>query len=228
MGRRNQSVKRKCAKEAAKMIKDGMTTGFGGGSTVQYLIEEVALSGKKIRAVTPSMDTEEVCNKYHIPVLSLSHVGHIDIAFDGCDELDRDLNAIKSCGGIHTREKIVAEMAEQYILLADESKFFEQLQFGYPITVEVLPCARTFVREKLEQMGAIVNERHCANKTGLTVTDDGNYLMEAEFKSTSEIEMLNQQLNEIPGLVGHALFYQVGTGAIIAGADDIRILKKER
>lgn len=221
-------MKQKCAKEAAKMIKDGMIIGFGGGSTVQYLIEEVALSGKKIQAVTPSMDTEEICNTYHIPVLSLSCVDHIDLAFDGCDELDRNLNAIKSCGGIHTREKIVAEMADQYFLLADESKFFEELQFHYPITVEVLPSARSYVGKRLEQLGGVVSERHCTNKTGLTITDDGNYLMEVEFKSVLDIEILNQKLNAIPGLVGHALFYQVGTGAIISGTDGIQILNKER
>ena len=212
-------MKKKCAIKAADMISDGMIVGLGGGSTVAFLIEELAKSGKQIQAVTPSMDTEELCKQHKIPVNALSVTEKIDIAFDGCDELDHELNALKSCGGIHTREKLVADMAKQYILLADEAKYQEQLQFTYPVTVEVLPCARFYVRRQLELLGAEVSERVCANKTGLTITDDGNYLMEAKFSEKPDVEKLNMQLDTMSGVVGHGLFYKKASGAIIAGKD---------
>lgn len=219
-------MKKKCAKEAAKMIKDGMIVGLGGGSTVGFLIEELAGAGKKIRAVTPSMDTEELCREHGIEVIPLSRIAKIDIAFDGCDELDEKFNALKSCGGIHTREKLVADMAEDYIMLADETKCYESLPFGYPVTVEVLPCARAYVKEQLQKLGAEVTERRCANKTGLTITDDGNYLMEAKFSKVENVEQFNNLLNAMSGVVGHGLFYQVASGAIIAGKSEVKILHK--
>ena len=131
-------MKQKCAEQAFEMIRDKITVGLGGGATVALLIRKIAGSGKQIRAVTPSQDTMELCMEYGIPVQPLEMTERIDIAFDGCDEVDRDLNALKSCGGIHTREKIMAAMADEYILLADENKFREKLEFNFPVTVEVM------------------------------------------------------------------------------------------
>ena len=122
-------MKQKCAKRAYEMIQDKMTVGLGGGSTVALLIREIAGGEKQIRAVTPSQDTMDLCVGYGIPVQPLEMTSRIDIAFDGCDEVDRELNALKSCGGIHTREKIMAAMADEYILLADEGKLKEKLEF---------------------------------------------------------------------------------------------------
>lgn len=210
-------MKRKCAQEAVSKIKDGMIIGLGGGSTVAFMIQEIKEKALKVQAVTPSMQTEALCLEAGIPVLPLSYVDEIDLAFDGCDELDHAYNALKSCGGIHTREKLVAAMAKEYWLLVDESKYFETLPFQYPVTVEVLPSARAYVKKQLTQMGAEVTERMCANKTGLTITDDGNYLMEAKFASVEDVEALNNKLNAMNGIVGHGLFYQVATNAIIVG-----------
>ena len=224
--RRDKSMKQQCAKAAAVLIKDNMIIGLGGGSTVGYLIEEIAQSGKNVQVVTPSMDTEELCRKHGLSVLPLGTVEKVDIAFDGCDELDQDFQALKSCGGIHTREKLVAAMAEQYILLADESKYFATLPFAYPVTIEVLPTARAYVKKQLLSMGAMVTERRCNNKTGLTLTDDGNYLMEAVWEQSIDIGKINQQLDRMVGIVGHGLFYNVVTGAIIVGTDTIQIINK--
>ena len=115
-------------------------------------------------------------------------------------------------------------MAEQYILLVDEEKYHETLPFAYPVAVEVLPCARAYVKAKLESLGAEVEERVCANKTGLTITDDGNYLMDARFSKTPDLQKLNEQLNAISGIVGHGLFYRKASKAVIAGKNDIRIV----
>ncbi|MDO5410236.1 MAG: ribose 5-phosphate isomerase A [Lachnospiraceae bacterium] len=221
-------MKKKCAEKAFEMIEDGMIVGLGGGSTVALLIEKLEKQKKNIRAVTPSQDTMELCMKHQIPLIPLEMTEQIDIAFDGCDELDQNLNALKSCGGIHTREKIAASMAKEYVLLGDESKLFPELKFQYPVTVEVIPSARKYVKKQLEQLGAKVTERRGSSKTGVAVSDDGNYLMEAAFskEEVEDVKALNQELNAIAGLVGHSLFYQIAARAVIAKTDGIDIIER--
>lgn len=219
-------MKKKCALEAVKLIENGMVVGFGGGSTVGFMIEEAARLGLEIEAVTPSMLTEELCRKHGIPVRTLAETEHVDIAFDGCDELDANFNALKSCGGIHTREKLVAAMADKYVLLADEAKFFPALQFNVPVAFEVLPAARSYVKRALAELGAEAAERYCSNKMGLTITDDGNYLMDAQFANVKNPQVLNKVLNNVQGVVNHSLFCELIDGAVIAGKDEIRVLWK--
>lgn len=221
-------MKQKCARKAFEMIKDGMTVGLGGGSTVAFLIQEIEKQNKPIRAVTPSQDTMELCMEHHIPLVPLELVDHIDIAFDGCDELDQNLNALKSCGGIHTREKIVASMAEDYVLLADEEKLKDKLAFQYPVTVEVIRPARKYVKKQLEAMGAVVTERRYGGKTGTLISDDGNYLMEAAFAQVEDTEKLFKELEGITGLVDHSLFYGIASKAVIAKKDTIDIIERKR
>ncbi|MGN0267727.1 MAG: ribose 5-phosphate isomerase A [Lachnospiraceae bacterium] len=218
-------MKQKCAAKAFEMIEDGMIVGLGGGSTVALLIREIEKQKKNICAVTPSQDTMELCVQHHIPMVPLEMVDHIDIAFDGCDELDRNLNALKSCGGIHTREKIVAAMATDYVLLADEGKLKEDLAFQYPVTVEIIRPARKYVQKRLEALGAVVTERRAGGKTGTMVSDDGNYLMEAAFSHVDDVEKLYHELEAITGLVEHSLFYGIASKAVIAKNDGIDIIE---
>lgn len=219
-------MKRKCAKLAYDMIQDGMIVGLGGGSTVALLIGELENNPKQIQAVTPSADTMELCLAHHIPLLPLEAVEQVDIAFDGCDEVDENLHALKSCGGIHTKEKIVAAMAKEYVLLADETKYFDSLPFGYPLTIEVVRSARAFVKKTLTEMGATVTERKADKKAGLVISDDGHYLMEATFSSVENVEELNAALNNVPGIVEHSLFSGVVTKAIVTGQDGFKIVDR--
>lgn len=220
-------MKKKCAQKAFSMIEDGMTVGLGGGQSIAFLIEELEKSEKMILAVTPSQDTLELCLKHQIPVRSLEMTDQIDIAFDGCDELDENLNALKSNGGIHTREKIVAAMAKNYILLADEQKYHKTLSFYHPITIEVIRSARAAVKKSLKNMGAGVIERHADKKAGFVISDDGNYLMDVRFSNHSSLDEINAKLNRIPGIVEHSLFYQIATKAIIASENGIKIVERK-
>ena len=222
------NMKQKCAELALEMIEDGMIIGLGGGSTVALLICEIEKHHKNIQAVTPSQDTLELCIQHHIPVLPIERVDRIDLAFDGCDELDQDFNALKSCGGIHTREKIVASMAKDYVLLADEKKWKKQLTFTYPVTIEVIRSAVSYVERCLRKMGAEVTLRRSEGKTGLLISDEGNYLMEARFCQVNNVEQLALKLDQIAGIVGHSLFYQIASKAIIAKIDGVEIREKEK
>ena len=135
--------------EALKLIKNNMTIGLGGGSTISYLVGYIKEAQLDVKVVTPSLSTAQSCIKNGLHLLPTWAVDHLDIAFDGCDEVDLKLNALKSGGAIHTKEKIIASMADDYVLLVDESKVFEQLPLNLPIALEVFPEALSYVTKKL-------------------------------------------------------------------------------
>lgn len=219
-------MKHKCAIKAFEMIEPGMTIGLGGGASVALLIRELEQHPKKVSAVTPSADTMELCRQSRIPVLPMEMTAHIDLAFDGCDALDYQLNALKSRGGIHTREKIMAAMAAEYILLADEGKLEERLAFSVPVAIEALPAAKAYVKTCLTDMGAAVTERRGDGKAGLVISDDGNYLLDASFSEAQDAQLLSNALDKMPGIVGHSLFHGMVSKAIIAGAQGVRVLER--
>ncbi len=103
-------MKKRCAEKAMEYIKNNSIIGLGGGSTIGYLIDFIKESGLNVKVVTPSFATEKLCHEKKIEILPLWSVNHIDTAFDGCDEIDFNLNALKSCGAINTKEKIIGQM----------------------------------------------------------------------------------------------------------------------
>lgn len=217
-------MKKKCALYASKLVKDGMVVGLGGGSTISYLIDYV--KDKDIKVVSPSSKTVLLAQQAGLTVLNTQYVDHVDIAFDGCDEVDSHLNALKSGGGIHTQEKIIASMADEYIVLVDESKFHETLTFQVPVVVEVLPKAYSIVKKKLEELNGIVEWRSALNKDGFLMSDEGNILLDVYFDGVQDIRLLNQTLLMMPGVVDTSLFVDILTGMILV--NDKGVFKKER
>lgn len=217
-------MKKKCALYASKLVKDGMVVGLGGGSTISYLIDYV--KDKDIKVVSPSSKTVLLAQKMGLTVLNTQYVDHVDIAFDGCDEVDSHLNALKSGGGIHTQEKIIASMADEYIVLVDESKFHETLAFKVPVVVEVLPKAYSVVKKKLEKLNGNVELRTASNKDGFLMSDEGNILLDVYFDGVQDIRLLNQTLLMMPGVVDTSLFVDILTGMVLV--NDKGVFKKER
>lgn len=217
-------MKKKCALYASKLVKDGMVVGLGGGSTISYLIDYV--KDKDIKVVSPSSKTVLLAQKMGLTVLNTQYVDHVDIAFDGCDEVDSHLNALKSGGGIHTQEKIIASMADEYIVLVDESKFHETLAFKVPVVVEVLPKAYSVVKKKLEKLNGNVELRTASNKDGFLMSDEGNILLDVYFDGVQDIRLLNQTLLMMPGVADTSLFVDILTGMILV--NDKGVFKKER
>lgn len=217
-------MKKKCALYASKLVKDGMVVGLGGGSTISYLIDYV--KDKDIKVVSPSSKTVLLAQQAGLTVLNTQYVDHVDIAFDGCDEVDSHLNALKSGGGIHTQEKIIASMADEYIVLVDESKFHETLTFQVPVVVEVLPKAYSIVKKKLEELNGIVEWRSASNKDGFLMSDEGNILLDVYFDGVQDVRLLNQTLLMMSGVVDTSLFVDILTGMILV--NDKGVFKKER
>lgn len=217
-------MKKKCALYASKLVKDGMVVGLGGGSTISYLVDYV--KDKDIKVVSPSSKTVLLAQKAGLTVLNTQYVDHVDIAFDGCDEVDSHLNALKSGGGIHTQEKIIASMADEYIVLVDESKFHETLAFKVPVVVEVLPKAYSIVKKKIEKLNGNVEWRTASNKDGFLMSDEGNLLLDVYFDGVQDIDLLNQTLLMMPGVVDTSLFVDIITGIIMIS--DKGVFKKEK
>lgn len=219
-------MKKKCALYASKLVKDGMVVGLGGGSTISYLIDYV--KDKDIKVVSPSSKTVLLAQKMGLTVLNTQYVDHVDIAFDGCDEVDSHLNALKSGGGIHTQEKIIASMAGEYIVLVDESKFHETLAFKVPVVVEVLPKAYSIVKKKIEKLNGNIELRTASNKDGFLMSDEGNILLDVYFDGVQDIRLLNQTLLMMPGVVDTSLFVDILTGMILVNDKGVFKRKKWR
>jgi len=109
---------------------------------IEYIKET---KGLKVKVVTPSAKTKMLCIKNGLEVTHTYSVDKVDLAFDGCDEVDEKLNALKSGGGIHTKEKLSAAMADEYILLVDNTKFVKTLTFKHPVVLEILEDALKYV-----------------------------------------------------------------------------------
>lgn len=222
-------MKQLCAKVALKYIKDGMCVGLGGGSTVGYLAEYLAKEERKITVVTPSDDTAELCKNLGLMVLSLEMTAHINIAFDGCDELDKELNALKANGAIHTKEKIIASMAEKYVLLIDESKFYDTLPLKDSVTLEVIPQSRNYVQAQIEKLGGKAVMRKSGAKADFVISDNGN-IMDTDFSNVATFagkpEELHKKLKQLTGVVETALFIDVVAFALRVCGDEVKVIEK--
>ena len=178
--------------------------------------------------VSASFNTHQLLLQKGFTVQSIADVAELDMYFDGCDQLDKNLNALKSGGGIHTREKLLASMAKQFILVGDEAKYVTQFDVSYPMVVELLPEARHYVTASIQQLFPDVKTvlRMSDKKEGVAVTDNGNYLMDLWFPVWPNLQQLNNLIKGITGVVETSLFYNLAHKAIIAGKDGINIIEK--
>ena len=192
-------LKQEVAKAALASIDDGMILGVGTGSTVNCLIDllpQVNLKG----AVASSKVTQDKLEALGIEVMDLNYVGELDLYIDGADEVNPNLQLIKGGGGALTREKIVAAASKQFLCLVDESKWVTQLGREFPVPLEVLPQARSYVARQLVKLGG-----EPVYREGF-VTDYGNLILDTynlEITSASEME---QTLNNIVGVVCNGIF----------------------
>lgn len=209
-------LKKECAKEALKYIKTNSIIGLGGGSTISYLIGYIKENKDlNVKVVTPSFKTKMLCIEKGLEVLHTCSVDKVSVAFDGCDEVDENLNALKSGGGIHTKEKLIASMSEEYILLVDKTKFSKTLTFKHPVVLEVLPDSLKYVERKVKELDGIPTLRTSTAKDGGTVTENGNLLIDVVFHDVKNIGELENNLKNISGVIDTSLFTKVVTKVLI-------------
>lgn len=223
----SNDLKRICAKEAMKYIKDGMIIGLGGGRSIAYLLDYIKEEKNiKVKIVTPSAKTKFLCIENGLEVLHTCSVDKVSVAFDGCDQVDEDFNALKSGGGIHTKEKLIASMSEDYILLVDEEKLEKRLTFKVPVVLEILEDSLKYVERKVIELGGKPSVRTSDIKDGFTISDNGNLLMNVVFSEVEDIKELNIKLKSICGVVETSLFTNVITKIIVASGSGVKIISK--
>ena len=224
-------LKKSAAQKALAFIKDKNTVGLGAGSTVAFLVDLLAAQVKKgmhVRVLTSSFTTHRLLLAKGFAVQPIADVTEVDIYFDGCDQLDRELNALKSGGGIHTREKLLASMATQFFLMGDETKYSECFDARFPLVIELLPEALRFVPAGIQKLFPGVKNviRMDDKKDGPVITGNGNYLLDVWFPAWPELAQINPMIKGITGVVETSLFYNLAHKAIIAGNNGIKILEK--
>ena len=222
-----EDLKKLSAQEALKLISCGNIVGLGGGRSIAYLIEMLSEKTElKVKIVTPSIKTKLLCIKHGLEVLPTYSIDRVDIAFDGCDQVDRALNALKSGGAIPTREKLIASMAKDYILLVDKEKVVEKLEFKQPVAIEVILEALGYVERVLKEIGGNPIIRVSSNKDGFLISDDGNIIIDTFFESVEDITNLDKRLNSIFGVIGTSLFVDKVTKVIVASEEGIEIINR--
>lgn len=219
--------KQAAAKAAATMISAGQTIGLGAGKTIAFLAEHLSADPQLMQSLTvtsSSFDTTALLYARGFKLVTPSLISRLDIYFDGCDVFDRQLNALKSGGGIHVMEKLLAAAADRFILLGDTGKFEATLNPKYPLAIEFLPQALGIVRSKISLLfpGTKFVQRMSTEKNGALISDNGNMLADVYFDVFPDLEQLDVQVKMIPGIVGHSLFYQMAHQAVISGDDGIQ------
>ncbi len=218
-------MKKRCAEEALKYIKNNSIIGLGGGATIAFLIDFIKEAELNVKIVTPSFQTEKLCIEKGLNILPLWSVNHIDIAFDGCDEVDYNLNALKSGGAIHTKEKITAKMADEYILLVDESKVSEKLTFNHPVVLEIFKESIGYVEREIRKLNGEPVLRK-SSKDGLMISDNGLIIMDIYFKNVDDIQALHNNLLNITGVADISLFCNTVTKALVVSENGFKLISK--
>ena len=215
-------MKQVVADAAIKEVKNGMVLGLGSGSTAALMIKSLAdeiHSGKlkNIKGVPTSFQSEVLALELDIPLIDLASVSQIDLAIDGADEVDPNFQLIKGGGACHVREKLVADKANQLLIVVDETKLVQNLNRSFPLPVEVLPNAWKQVKEVISEMNGNSTLRMAIKKAGPVVTDQGNLILDVLFKdgieNPKEIEM---SINNIPGVLENGLFVDL-TDKVLVG-----------
>jgi len=215
-------LKKAAALAALELIPNSAVVGLGSGSTLLYFIQEL---GARVRSgqlhvvgVPTSHQSHFLAKESGIPLVDPMDVESVDITVDGADEIDPAGNLIKGGGGAHVMEKLVAAMAKQFVVVADESKPVQVLGARIGVPVEVITPALAFVMQKLRELGGQPQIRSGNGKLGPVISDLGHPILDVKFEAITNAEQLNQQLNAIPGIVGHGLFVGMVDEIIIARA----------
>ena len=229
-------MKQAVAKAAVNKIQNGMILGLGSGSTAALMIQALASkikSGeiKDIVGVTTSFQGEVLASELGIPLKSLSSVSEIDLAIDGADEVNPEFQLIKGGGACHVQEKLVAALANKFIVVIDSTKLVKRLNLDFKLPVEVLPSSWKQVQKTLFNLGGEGNLRMAQKKAGPVVTDQGNLILDLTFRNgIDDPEQLESKINNIPGVLENGLFVnltdQVLVGKVENGKVDVESLKK--
>jgi ribose 5-phosphate isomerase A len=198
---------------AAAEVPPGCRLGVGTGSTVNHFIDAIAASGVELNCVVSSSEATSARLQSHgITVSELNSTGDLDLYVDGADEVTSAGHMIKGGGGALTREKIVAAASRRFICIADDSKLVRVLG-KFPLPVEVIPMARSYVARQLVKLGGLPEYREGC------VTDNGNIILDVRHLDLVDPPGMESRINQIPGVVTVGIFAHQRAGLILLATD---------
>lgn len=202
------NAKRDAGFRAADMVHDGMVIGLGTGSTVFFAMERLSERIKSehltLCGVPTSHQTAQRAEEYGIPLTTLSLHPKLDLAIDGADQVSPEKYLVKGRGAALLREKIVADAADKFIVVIDESKLVSGLSAAVPL--EVLPFAYGSVCHRLQMLGGNPVMRNGVKKDGPVISDNGNYIFDCSFGAIKNPQNLEASINSIPGILECGIF----------------------
>ena len=236
-------LKRQAAEHALRYVRSGMILGLGSGSTTTYFVQllgERLKSGElgAIQGVPASRETAALAERLDIPLTSLAEQPRLDLAVDGADEVDPQLNLIKGLGRALLREKIIVVHSAEFVVIVDETKRVPRLGARGPLPVEILPFEWPAHLRWLNAQGCRA-ELWRERDDSPVVTDNGNYLARCWFESKSdrgaEAKLsgipdpyaLAQALANRPGILEHGLFLDMASRAVVATPEGIEVLERK-
>ena len=204
-------LKQAVARAAIEYVQGGTIVGVGTGSTANFFIDELAkIKGKIEGTVASSVASAERLKGHGIDVFDLNAVDGLSVYVDGADESNHYLHLVKGGGGALTREKIVAAASDKFVCIADESKLVHYLG-KFPLPIEVIPMARSYVAREIVKLGGEPVLRQ--NFT----TDNGNIILDVHNWEIMEPVKLEQELNNITGVVTNGLFAMRPADVLLLG-----------
>jgi ribose 5-phosphate isomerase A len=215
-----EEIKKKLGKYAADLVPADTIIGMGTGSTVFWLIQELAIrvrQGFSLKIVPTSNQTKKLAAEAGIGAVELNDVDSLSFTIDGADEIDGNFQLIKGGGGALLQEKMVAAASKKMIVLADESKLVKQLG-RFPLPVEVIPGGWKTVQKKIVAAGCAKVELRKENNQ-VFVSDHGHYILDCHFGKIVDASALNTGLHLVPGVVETGLFINMASSVIIGRAD---------
>lgn len=225
-----EDAKRRAAIEAVKHVRDNHVVGLGTGSNAIYAIREIGRrvrdEGLRLVGVATSSAAESIAIEEGISLTTLDATKKVDVAIDGADQVDPDLNLIKGKGGALTREKIVDDLAKVLIIVVDETKLTNKLGSNVKVPVEVLPFALSPVLDKLKEIAGKPNLKLTKDERPL-ITDNGDYIVDVDFGPIDDPVKLSEEIKLIPGVLDSGLFVDMADIVYVGQREGCRKLERK-
>jgi ribose 5-phosphate isomerase A len=228
-----EAQKRAAAARAVEFVRPGMRLGLGTGSTAKHFVDLLAervRGGLDVVAVPTSEVTRAQADSLGITLTTLDETPELDLTIDGADEIAPDLTLIKGGGGALLREKIVAAASAGMLVIADQSKWVQNLG-RFPLPIEIAPFGAAATRRAVEAATAAAGcpgaapVRRAANGHAF-VTDGGHWLLDAQLQRIPDPKTLAARLAAVPGVMEHGLFIGLARTAIVAGPGGVRLIER--
>jgi ribose 5-phosphate isomerase A len=211
---------------ALRFVEDGMLLGLGTGRAAEAFIRALGArvaSGLSVRGVPTSVRSALLAGELGIPLTTLDEVDHLDVAFDGADEVTPDLQLTKGLGGALLRERVVAVAARRFVVLVTPEKLVPKLGTRCPIPIEVVAFARVPATRALARLGATPTLR-TTPEGGTVLTDNGNPILDARFAPIDDPALLEAAIRRIPGVIDTGMFLGMAERVLVGEAGNVREL----